>query len=318
MNESYPRTLMEFEDRFHTEDACQAYLVQLRWPDGFRCPRCGHGQSWSLKRKLWQCSACKTMSSATAGTIFHGSHIPLCLWFRAIWWITNQKSGVSALGLQRMLGLGSYRTAWACLHKLRRAMVRPGRDQLSGEVEVDETIVGGVEIGGGRRHLGATKALVIVAAEIKERGMGRIRIRQIPDASEDSLVGFVKQVVTQGTVVITDGWSAYPGLARIGYIHEPRVVRTSTESASTLLPRVHRVAALLKRWLLGIHQGRVSRKHLGYYLDEFTFRFNRRTSKHRGKLFYRLLQQAVAVDPVPYSELVRSKNIHKERVSAVT
>lgn len=277
MDEDYPRTLLEFEDRFRTEEACWGYLVRLRWAQGFRCPHCGYAQAWALQHRLFQCRGCDAMVSVTAGTIFHRSHLPLRVWFRAIWWVTNQKSGVSAVGLQRALGLGSYRTAWTCLHKLRRAMVRPGRERLSGELEVDEVFIGGVEKGGGKRHVG-TKALVAIAAEVKGPGIGRVRMQQIPDASSQSLVAFVQEAVAPGALVITDGWTAYPGLERLGYVHRPRVVRTSGQTASTLLPRVHRVAALLKRWLLGIHQGRVSREHLDGYLDEFTFRFNRRLS----------------------------------------
>lgn len=309
MDEDYPRTLLEFEDRLRTEEACWAYLVRLRWPQGFRCPRCGYAQAWSLQRRLFQCQGCDAMVSVAAGTIFHRSHLPLRVWFRAIWWVTNQKSGVSAVGLQRALGLGSYRTAWTCLQKLRRAMVRPGRERLSGEVEVDEVFIGGVEKGGGKRHVG-TKALVAIAAEVKGPGIGRVRMQQIPDASSESLAAFVQEAVAPGALVITDGWTAYPGLERLGYVHRPRVVRSSGQTASTLLPRVHRVAALLKRWLLGIHQGRVSREHLDGYLDEFTFRFNRRLSRHRGKLFYRLLQQAVAIEPVPYKRLVMKRTLH--------
>ena len=310
MDEDYPRTLLEFDDRFRTEAACWTYLVWVRWPQGFRCPRCGHRTAWSLPRsRLFECRGCHAMVSVTAGTVFHRSHLSLRVWFRAIWLITNQKSGVSAVGLQRALGLGSYETAWTCLHKLRRAMVRPGREPLSGEVEVDETFVGGVEPGGGKRHVG-TKALVAIAAEVSGTGIGRIRMRRIPDASAQSLEDFVQEAVAPGAVVITDGWTAYPSLERRGYVHRPRVVRTSGQTASTLLPRVHRVAALLKRWLLGSHQGRISRDHLGDYLDEFTFRFNRRLSRHRGKLFYRLLQQAVAIDPVPYKRLVVGRLSH--------
>lgn len=312
MEEDYPRSLLEFEDRFRSEEACRAYLVQLRWPQGFQCTRCGQGQAWGLQDGRFQCRGCNAIVSVTAGTMFHRSHLPLRVWFRAIWWVTNQKSGLSALGLQRALGLGSYETAWTCLHKLRRAMVRPGREQLTGEVEVDETFIGGVEKGGGKRHVG-TKALVAIAAEVKGPGIGRIRLRQIPDASSPSLEGFVHDTVAPGAVIITDGWTAYPRLERLGYVHRPRVIRTSGQTAATLLPRAHRVAALLKRWLLGIHQGRVSRDHLGEYLDEFTFRFNRRLSRHRGKLFYRLLQQAVVVDPVPYSRLVAEAMAHRSR-----
>ena len=239
----------------------------------------------------------------TAGTIFHRSHLSLRTWFRAIWWVTNQKQGISALGLQRLLGLGSYETAWACLQKLRRAMVRPGRDRLTGEVEVDETYVGGVKPGGGRRHLG-NKALVVIAAQVDGDGIGRIRLGRIPDASSRSLRPFVEEAVESGSTVITDGWEGYESLKGHGYKHKVRVISGSGKTASALLPRVHRVASLLKRWLLGTHQGGVSRDHLEYYLDEFTFRFNRRTSRHRGKLFYRLLQQAVSVEPVPFSRLV--------------
>jgi len=241
-----------------------------------------------------------------AGTIFQDTKQPLRLWFRAMWYVTNQKSGVSALGLQQALGLGSYRTAWAWLHKLRTAMVRPGRERLTKAVEVDEIFVGGVEPGKGKRHVGATKALVAVAAEVRDRGIGRIRLQRVPDASAESLVGFVQATVEPGARVITEGWTAYPGLARHGYRHRPRIVSGSGQTASTLLPRVHRVAALLKRWLLGMHQGAVSREHLAAYLDEFTFRFNRRTSRWRGKLFYRLVQQAVAVTPVRTRDLRHS------------
>jgi len=243
-----------------------------------------------------------------AGTIFQDSHLPLRLWFRAMWYVTNQKSGVSALGLQRALGLGSYETAWRCLQKLRRAMVRPGREPLTKDVEVDELYVGGVEpTRRGGRQRSQIKALVAVAAEVRDRGMGRIRLQRIPDASGESLVGFVRAVVSPGAIVRTDGWTAYPGLTRAGYTHRPRVISGSGHTASTLLPRVHRVAALLKRWLLGTHQGRVSHTHLDDYLNEFTFRFNRRLSRHRGKLFYRLLQQAVAIQPVPHTRLVASR-----------
>ncbi len=244
----------------------------------------------------------------TAGTIFHRTRSPLTLWFRVIWWVVSQKNGASALGLQHVFGLGSYRTAWTWLHKLRRAMVRPGRDQLSGIVEVDEPLIGGVEPGGSRRHFGK-KALVVIAAEVRGRAIGHIRMRRVADSSAGSLLPFVRDVVESGGVVITDGLQTYRGLPRMGYCHDRRVVLGSGESADVVLPRVHRVASLLKRWLLGTHQGAVSREHLDYYLDyyldELSFRFNRRTSRHRGKLFYRLLQQAVAFESTPYSAMVQ-------------
>lgn len=257
---------MEFEQRFATEALCRQYLTQLRWPEGFRCPCCNaKGLSWLTERGLVICVRCGHQTSVTAGTLFHRSHLPLRAWFRAMWWVTNQKQGISALGLQRLLGLGSYKTAWACLQKLRRAMVRPGRDRLTGKVEVDETYVGGLEAGGGRRHLG-DKALVAIAAQVDGEGIGRIRLRRIPDASSRSLQDFVKQAVEPGSQVITDGWEGYQGLVDLGYRHRPRVIRRSGKSASTLLPRVHRVASLLKRWLLGTYQGRVSGDQLDYYV----------------------------------------------------
>jgi len=305
--EDYPRTQREFDARFSTEDACRAYLIQLRWPDGFRCPKCGHAKSWPVRRWLFQCAGCGRQSSVTAGTIFQDIRTPLPLWFRAMWYVASQKTGTSALGLQQVLGLGSYETAWTWLHKLRRAMVRPGRDRLTGRVEVDETYLGAEEAGiRGRGAL--TKALIVVAAEQAGRRIGRIRLRHIPDASADSLQTFVEDAIEPGSVLHTDGWISYDRLEPRGYRHRITFLRGHPKSPADLLPRVHRVVGLLKRWLLGTHQGAVSVVHLAYYLDEFTFRFNRRTSRHRGKLFYRLAQQAVAVGPIPYRSLIADHN----------
>jgi transposase-like protein len=215
--------------------------------------------------------------------------------------MTDQKHRLSALGLQHLLGLGSYRTAWLWLQKLRRAMVRPSWDRLGGQVEVDETYVGGVE-SRRRRHMG-NKVLVAIAAQIDGKGIGRIRLRRITSASAIPLVAFVKQVVKPGSVVITDGWDAYAGLKQEGFEHRARMIGASSK-ATVLLPRVHRVASLFNRWLWSTHQGALSREQLDSYLDEFTFRFNRRTSKYRGMLFYRLVAQAVGVEPLPSSRLI--------------
>ncbi len=302
--EDYPRTLMEFEARFSTEESCRDYLFQLRWPEGFRCPRCSHEKAWPIGTTLFQCAKCGYRTSVIAGTIFQDTHKPLTMWFRAIWWVTSQKNGASALGLKRILGLGSYQTAWAWLHKLRRAMVRPGRDRLSGKVEVDETYLGSLEEGVRGRKM-EKKALIVVAAEEVGRGIGRIRMKRIPDASSQSLHTFVGESIEPGSIVHTDGWEGYSGVEMKGYIHEITVLRKRKESASDLLPRVHRAVSLLKRWLMGTHQGAVSHEHLDYYLDEFIFRFNRRTSRHRGKLFYRLIQQAVVMEPESYKQMVR-------------
>ena len=301
MTEDYPRTLLELERRFVSEEVCRQYLFALRWVKGFVCPRCGGKTAWPMSRGLWLCADCRYQASVTAGTIFQDSHLPLTTWFRAMWHVTSQKNGVSALGLQRALGLGSYKTAWAVLHKLRRAMVRPGRDRLHGTVEVDETYWGSEEQGVIGR-LTYQKALIVVAAEEDGRGIGRIRLRRIPDLSHASLHGFIAQAIEPGTIVRTDGLNAYLGLE--GYTHDRRVQRHQPEGEH-LLPRVHRVVSLLKRWLLGTHQGAIGQEHLDYYLDEFTFRFNRRKSASRGKLFYRLVQQAVQVEPVTYESMIK-------------
>ncbi len=255
---------------------------------------------------LWLCASCRRQSSVTAGTIFQGSRLPLTLWFRAMWFVTSQKNGVSALGIQRVLGLGSYQTAWAWLHKLRRAMVRPGRERLGGTVEVDETYWGGEESGVVGRQT-QNKALIAVAAQVNGPRIGRIRLQRIPNHTKATLHRFIAEFVEPGSTVITDGLNHYAGLE--GYTHQPIVVKRQTATASQLLPRVHRVMSLLKRWLLGTHQGAVAISHLDYYLDEFTFRFNRRTSASRGKLFFRLVQQAVQVEPQPYRKLIRPQPI---------
>jgi transposase-like protein/ribosomal protein L37AE/L43A len=311
--EDYPRTLAEFEVRFRSEQACREYLFQLRWPEGFRCPRCGAAKAWPLVSVLWQCAACDRQVSVTAGTIFQDTHTPLRSWFRAMWWVTAQKNGVSALGLQRVLGLGSYQTAWAWLHKLRRAMVRPGRDRLAGVVEVDETYLGGLEEGKRGRQT-EKKALIVVAAQEEGRNIGRIRMRRITDASAASLIPFVRDSIEPGSVVHTDGWLGYEPVERNGYRHQITFLRGPAKSPSDLLPRVHRSISLLKRWLLGTHQGAVSLEHLDYYLDEFTFRFNRRRSRSRGKLFFRLVQQAVAVEPTTYASIVQTRGTKPQPV----
>lgn len=302
--EDYPQDLLELEARFSTEEACRGYLFQLRWPAGFECPRCGGRKAWLASELLWECSGCHRQTSVTAGTIFQDSRLPLTLWFRAVWWVTSQKNGVSAMGLQRVLGLKSYKTAWTMLHKLRHAMVRPGRDRLQGRVEVDEAFVGGEEEGVHGRQT-ESKAMIAVAVEEDGDGIGRIRMRCIPDASAESLMPFIEDSVEPGSVVHTDGWLGYEPLKRKNYRHKITFLTGNSKTASELMPRVHLAVALLKRWLLGTHQGGVSVEHLNAYLDEFTFRFNRRKSRSRGKLFYRLLEQAVAIEPVPYKSLVK-------------
>jgi len=289
--EDYPRNLVEFDERFASEEACIAYLMSLRWPKGFACPKCGGDRAWRRARLAMVCTRCRHETSITAGTLFEKTHKPLRVWFKAMWSVTSQKTGASALGLQRVLGLGSYETAWLWLHKLRPAMVRPGRDRLKGWVEVDETYVGGPEEGFRGRQT-EEKSIVAVAAEEDGDRIGRIRLGRVRDVSAASLSTFIQQAIVEGSVIHTDGWLGYQGLEEKGYEHKVSNIKRSSGRPHELMPRVHRVSSLMKRWLLGTHQGSVSPKHLDYYLDEFTFRFNRRTSTHRGKLFFRLMEEA--------------------------
>jgi transposase-like protein len=272
---SFPRSLVELQARFHDEASCGRYLAESRWPDGFRCPACGRDDALKLpSRVLWRCKACGRDTSVTAGTVLHRTRTPLTYWFWAAYLVATHTPGLSALQLQRQLGIKRYETAWTILQKLRRAMVRPDRDLLRGKVEVDEAYVGGPEPGlrGGRqiRH----KALVVAAVEIRGKGSGRVRLRVVPDASASSLSGFVKANVAPGATVKTDAWAGYAPLRSMGYRHEART-QGDASRAGVILPRVHRVLGNLQTWLRGTHHG-VSVKHLQAYLDEFTFRFNRR------------------------------------------
>ena len=279
----YPRTYQEYLQWFSDETACRKYLEHCRWPQGFECKRCGsRSEPWKTSRGYLHCRQCNKEISVTAGTIFERTRLPLQTWFAAMWLLTSQKDGVSALGLQRVLGLGSYQTAWAWLHKLRRAMVRPDRDRLQGRVEVDETYIGGSKTGNKRGRGSESKQIVVIAVELcTPKGFGRVRMRHIPDVSKKSLIPFVSDVVEKGSEILTDGWRGYNTLCEHGFKHK-KVVHSGSESpAHVSMPGVHQVAGLLKRWILSTLQGSVGIGHLGYYLDEYTFRFNRRTSRSR-------------------------------------
>lgn len=296
----------EFQAWFRTDADCLDYLEWLRWPTGFVCPGCGHAGGWRLDDGRFMCPACGRRASVTAGTIFDRTRTPLTVWFTACWLFATGKDGLSALSLQRALEIGSYQTAWAMLHRLRSVLVRPGRDHLAGTVEVDETYIGGEEPG--RRGRGGEKVLTGIAVEIRERrGIGRCRMEPLPDASSASLHSFVQDHIAPGALVVTDGWVSYQGLEKLGYVHErrnQRAARARGEDINKLLPGVHRIASLAKRWLLGTHQGAVNSAHLASYLNEFVFRFNRRRSRSRGMVFYRALELAVGHGPVRYRQLI--------------
>jgi transposase-like protein len=301
---TYPENSIELMDMFPDEEACLDYLSMIRWPYGYQCIRCDDKDALKLGRGLYRCKSCKYEGSVTVGTLFQDTHKPLRLWFQAIWYAVNQKNGVSALGLQKAIGLGSYHTAWEWLHKLRRAMVRPGRDKLDGIIEVNETLIGG-EASGKRGRGAEGKTLVLIAAEDTQWGIGRIRLTPISDASGEILTSAIMQMVSIGSTIRTDGWRGYSGLSKHGYTHVP--ISNHTVQQDDAISAAHLIASLLKRWLSGTHQGAFSHKNLPYYLDEFTFRFNRRTSNFRGKLFYRLIQQALEIDPVPAKLLTTAK-----------
>jgi len=289
--------LMEFEKKFGTEELCRDYLFSLKYKDGYKCENCGNSEYWIVKDISIVCKKCRVKYNLMAGTIFQDTHKPLSMWFRAIWWITSQKTGTSALGLQRILGIGSYKTAWTWLHKLRVAMVRPGRDKLKGTVEVDETFIGGKQSGGKRGRGTDNEVLVAVAVEVDGKSMGRVRFAVIPDAKQETLENFIDKNIEKGSSVLTDGWLGYNGVKEKGYSH--KIMDNDTEDK--MLPNVHLVISLLKRWIMGTLQGSVSGQHIAYYLDEYTFRFNRRKSASRGMLFYRLVEQAAEIEPVIYS-----------------
>jgi transposase-like protein len=305
--EKYPKNFQEFLVQFTDENACWHYLIETRWPEGYVCSHCQSKKYWLTAKHKIHCSNCEKEFSITSGTIFQESKKPLLLWFHIMWWVVAQKTGASAHNLRDFMGFGSYETAWLWLHKLRRAMVRQDREKLFGIVEVDETYIGGEEIGSGKQGRGAEdKSLVVIATECIGRQIGRVRFKIIPEASKKFLLPFIKENVECGSTIITDGWSGYASLSQSKeYEHKEKVISGSGKQAHELLPHVHLVDSLVKRWINGTHQGKISQKHLEYYLDEYAFRFNRKMSTHRGKLFYRLMQQAVTNLPMTYDEIIK-------------
>jgi transposase-like protein len=304
----YPGSLAEVRAWFPDDAACLDYLDWLRWRDGFVCPHCEGVFSWRLRDGRHACGDCKYRVSPTAGTIFHRTRTPLTVWFEAAWLMMTPKNGTSALNLQRVLGLGSYQTAWAMLHRYRDVMVVPARDQLSGDVEMDETFVGAKNEPGKRGRGAAGKVMAVGAIERApggRMGFGRARLTVVPDAKGDTLRAFVAENVAPGSLVISDALSSYPvALRGTACEHNPINVRRSGLKAHELLPGVHRLFSLFKRWLMGTHQGAVDPDHLQSYLDEFIFRSNRRNARQRGLLSFRLLERSVEVGPITFRELV--------------
>jgi len=298
ITEDFPKNEAEFDERFPTEQACCDYLFKNRWPQGFICRRCEHRAYWKSSRGLYICSNCEHQHSLTAGTILHSSKKPLRFWFKAMWWFTTRKSGINAVTLKELLGFGSYSTAWVWLHKLRSCTLCTERKKLSGTVEVDEFYLGGQHPG--KRGRGAEhKSVVVAAAEKKGRKLGRIRLQTSNDCSSNSIDQFMVKNIDQKSRVITDGWSSYTPVTKKGYDHQ-RLLQAEAKDKSSVLPGIHLVSSLLKRLMLGTFHGRCDRKHLQPYLDEYVFRFNRRTTKYVGKRFMRIVEQAMATAPKTY------------------
>ncbi len=276
-----------------SEDDCYDYLASIRWEGGFTCPNCHSRDFWKTKQRQWICTLCKSRTRVLAGTLFKDTKLPLTIWFQIIWWFMGQKNGVSALALQQNFGIGSYRTAGKTLTKLRASVAQEGRSLLSGTVEVDEAFVGGKN----------NKEIIAVAAEKRGSATGRIRLQHIKSREGSEIQGFIQNVVEAGSTIRSDRHKSYPTISKKGYLHEPQKKPYSWEEVDgddeRLLPRVHRTVSLLKRWYYGTYHGRINKKNFQNYLDEFVFRFNRRTSRNRGLVFHRMVEAAVNSDPRP-------------------
>ncbi len=304
----YPRNVADFNRMFPDEEACVVYLAACRWPDGFRCPRCGELEAFDLPRRgLWQCKSCGHQTSVTAGTVMHRTRTPLLTWFWAAFWMTARKPGLSALQLQHMLGLARYETAWLILHKLRRAMVNANREPLRGTVEIDETFIGGEQLGlrGGRQLIGRKALMVAIAVEVRGKGSGRCRAEVISDGTAPTLSGFIVRNIEPGSKVLSDGHCGYQGkggVAAQGYTHLPRTQASVRLAGSEdVVPHAHRAISNLKAWLLGTHRG-VGADQLPVYLDEFVFRWNRRRTPMAG--FQTLLGLGTRREPTTYAEIL--------------
>jgi len=290
----YPKNYIELTKKFATQEACLDYLASIRWPEGFTCLRCEGKEFWRSNRFFWICNECEFQTSVLAGTLFQDTKVPLELWFQMIWWFMGQKNGTSALSLQDNFGIGSYRTAWMMLRKLRTTMVLAGRSPLSGKVEVDEGFLGGVN----------NKEIIMVAAEVRGAATGRIRMRHISARTSEQIQKFILDFIEPGSTIISDEYNGYVKIVEKGYAHEPQrkpyYWEVVDRDDDRLQPRVHRAIALLKRWYYGTYHGRIEKENLPPYLDEFVFRFNRRTSESRGLVFYRLVEAAIKSPPIKF------------------
>lgn len=300
----FPKSEIEFDQRFSKISECYDYLFKMKWPEGFVCAQCSHEAYWMSSKNIVICSRCEHNYSLTAGTIMDSSKKPITYWFKAMWWFTSRKSGVNAVNLQDLLGFGSYRTAWYWLQKLRRCTIRKDREKLSGTIEVDEFYIGGQKPG--KRGRGSeNKTAVAIAVEKEGKRLGRVRLTVIPDCSSGSLKPFIHSNVASGSCVITDGWNGYVSLEESKYNHK-KVFKNKAKDKESVLPGAHLVISLVKRLIRGTHQGRFAPDRLQNYLDEYTFRFNRRKSKNIGKKFMRIIQQVSVSSKVTWKQIKKN------------
>ena len=310
----FPKNLRQFQRDFATEEACETYLAACRWPEGFLCPRCANRRAYELvNQRRWQCVGCRHQVSLTAGTVLHRTKIPLTQWFWAAYLMTTDKRGVSALLLQRQLGLSCYETAWMMLHKLRRAMVSVARESLYGEVEVDDTWIGGEQAGlrGSRQLKGRRAALVLVAVERRGRGSGRVRMRVIPDFKGNTIIAFLHENVSPRSTIYTDGLKSFSGLTEAGFKHIARTqpLRSALrKGAQSAVPLADRAIGNLQQWLIGTYHG-VSKPQLQVYLDEFVFRHNRR--KTPAAAFQTLLGLGTGRESTHYEQIRGAKDLNR-------
>ncbi len=302
MTEDFPKSEIEFDQRFSDEAACYHYLFTMKWPQGFICEACHYHYFWHSSKHMYICQRCQHQHSLTAGTIMDSTKKPRTYWFKAMWWFTTRKSGINAVNLQELVGLGSYNTAWAWPQKLRRCTIRKQREKLSGHVEVDEFFIGGQK--SGKRGRGSTgKAIVVATVERNGKQLGRIRLKVISDCSHDSLAAFIHDTVLPGSTVHTDGWKGYGSLDKHNYCHQ-QIFQNRSRDKQSVLPGVHLIASLVKRLIIGTHQGRFDPCYLQNYLDEYVFRFNRRTSRSIGKKFMRIVQQVIKSNKITFSQIL--------------
>lgn len=290
----YPKNYQELVKRLATQEACLDYIASIRWKDGFVCPECGGSQFWKSALLQRICAECKSKVRVLAGTLFQDTKLPMPLWFQMMWWFVGPKNGASALALMQNFGIGSYRTSWTLLGKLRSCTVLPVRTALSGVVEVDEGFLGGIK----------NKEIIAVAAEKRGSATGRIRLKHIQNRGGSEIQDFITETILPGSTIVSDRHKSYPSIVKKGYQHDPQRKPYSWEEVDgdddRLLPRAHRTISLMKRWYYGTYQGRVDKESLQSYLNEFVFRFNRRTSGSRGLIFHRMVEAAVNSKPKPH------------------